>query len=156
MVWIEIFSPVAISLIYRCHHWCSGVDWNSMTGRGSWRLWKSPLMQWCGLKSITGMWFLNSHQSPLMQWCGLKLCFPLLRFCNGPVTTDAVVWIEITNAGRIPGRITSHHWCSGVDWNPDTAPSEWGDIVTTDAVVWIEILIVDNLNHLPSRPPLIQ
>ena len=91
-----------------------------------------------------------------MQWCGLKLCFPLLRFCNGPVTTDAVVWIEMLPSILLYGPQLSPlmQWCGLKLRMPGAYPA--GLQVTTDAVVWIEILIVDNLNHLPSRPPLIQ
>ena len=73
-----------------------------------------------------------------------------------PVTTDAVVWIEMLPSILLYGPQLSPlmQWCGLKLRMPGAYPA--GLQVTTDAVVWIEILIVDNLNHLPSRPPLIQ
>ena len=72
------------------------------------------------------------------------------------VTTDAVVWIEMLPSILLYGPQLSPlmQWCGLKLRMPGAYPA--GLQVTTDAVVWIEILIVDNLNHLPSRPPLIQ
>ena len=36
--------------------------------------------------------------SPLMQWCGLKYCKHQIRMRAIVVTTDAVVWIEMSTA----------------------------------------------------------
>ena len=55
--------------------------------------------------------------SPLMQWCGLKLKVDITACSSARVTTDAVVWIEISGFGSSPSSRR----------------------VTTDAVVWIEI-----------------
>ena len=181
-----------------CHHWCSGVDWNSyiqerpinMTVTTDAVVWieilywpitklviLSPLMQWCGLKFWDDVPYLLCRESPLMQWCGLKYRAaqrlftldksPLMQWCGLKCHNLADLqkifrhhWCSGVDWNLQPsGEITvirCHHWCSGVDWNSGTSIWTVVSTVTTDAVVWIEILIVDNLNHLPSRPPLIQ
>ena len=102
----------------------------------------------------------------------------LLKLCRFAVTTDAVEWIEIEltvkDEREIGVTTDAVEWIeiknNKVLYNTIKSPlMQWSGLksaiphhfsmsrhVTTDAVVWIEILIVDNLNHLPSRPPLIQ
>ena len=138
-----------------CHHWCSGVDWNEkLICLFSLSL-MSPLMQWCGLKchNLADLQKIFRH-----HWCsgvdwnlqpsGEITVIRCHHWCSGVDWNGGyfIIWY----------RIIRHHWCSGVDWNSGTSIWTVVSTVTTDAVVWIEILIVDNLNHLPSRPPLIQ
>ena len=72
-------------------------------------------------------------QSPLMQWCGLKSRYGAAPGRCTPVTTDAVVWIEILKLSL------DRHIL----------------LVTTDAVVWIE-MSVPTLTGASVRSPLMQ
>ena len=105
-------------IILRCHHLRGGVDWNS-----------------------TPSWLLSPPSlSPPSRWCGLKFCGCLTPVTLNPVTTFAVVWIEIViwdDPQRRDGSPPSR-WCGlKYDW---TFPLMYLLLVTTFAVVWIEIL----------------
>ena len=72
VVWIEIVKVKTTDQMPRGHHWCSGVDWNRRWSRTEIR---AISHHWC-----SGVdWNRNTVTGLVRQ----------------PVTTDAVVWIEI-------------------------------------------------------------
>ena len=160
VVWIEISNLPAFLSRKPRHHWCSGVDWNSSCSS----LWShnllSPLMQWCGLKLMS---FLPLRARRCHHWCSgvdwnAKTKFSSVisaghHWCSGVdwnqskryekrsswVTTDAVVWIEISGTRIMTRRILVT--TDAVVWIEIFWFRRWiaRSLVTTDAVVWIEI-----------------
>ena len=55
----------------------------------------SPLIQWCGLKSIVLFWdyTLPDVTTDTVVW--IEILRPLWSYISFRVTTDTVVWIEI-------------------------------------------------------------
>ena len=100
----------------RCHHWCSGVDWNAKTKFSSVI---SAGHHWC-----SGVdWNQSKRYEKRSSW----------------VTTDAVVWIEISGTRIMTRRILVT--TDAVVWIEIFWFRRWiaRSLVTTDAVVWIEI-----------------
>ena len=75
----------------------------------------SPPVRWCGLKFIRFLRLGKWRLSPPVRWCGLKLHLLALLYQEEPVTTRAVVWIEIVVGKLVTGTANSHHPCGGVD-----------------------------------------
>ena len=137
---------------------------------------RSPPSRWCGLKYDDISKYGDFNWSPPSRWCGLKFC---VQFCISkflPVTTFAVVWIEIKayfplvllprvttfavvwiemekRRRRKPSsRVTTF----AVVWieMSDDATAYIFKFVTTFAVVWIEIFpACCRICHLCLSPP---
>ena len=74
----------------------------------------SPPSRWCGLKFHIVLRIAGTDLSPPSRWCGLKSLPDNNGAWHSPVTTFAVVWIEISQ--DISGELHLHgsppsRWC---------------------------------------------
>ena len=139
VVWIENVKVKTTDQMPRGHHWCSGVDWNRRWSRTEIR---AISHHWCSgvdwnRNTVTGL-VRQPVTTDAVVWIEISGSTGNINMHG--VTTDAVVWIEIEYWVLWSFPMYGHHWASGVDWNVLQSIWQRAVYVTTDAVVWIEIL----------------